>query len=275
MVDWNSLTIGQHRITCPCCGRNPKDKTASLKIDLNGVGIMHCFRCDHKERRKPNGTSTFQQSTDKPQCRPQVERHTTLSEWGHMIWNQCQPISGVAQAYLNHRRCVTPPKDGHLRWHADLKHTPSGYRGAALVGLVTDALTREPLSLHRTWITETGKAPVNPSRMQLAGHSLANGVIRLWPDDYVNSGLGIAEGIETALSLAHGYQPVWSVLDANHMASMPVIPSVEVLMIAKDNDPAGRMAALTCAKRWFAASRKVLISTQTANDLNDLLGNPT
>ncbi len=273
MVDWNSLTIGQHRITCPSCGRNPKDKSASLKIDLNGFGIMHCFRCGHKELRKPNGTSTFQQSTDKPKCRPQVERHTTLSEWGHMIWNQCQPISGMAQAYLNHRNCVTPPKDGHLRWHADLKHTPSGYRGAALVGLVTDALTREPLSLHRTWITSTGKADVTPPRLLLANHSLANGVVRLWPDEYVTHGLAIAEGIETALSLAHGFEPVWAAIDANHLAKFPVVRSVEALLIARDNDPAGIKAAKQCAARWVTAGREVRITNQDKNDINDMVTN--
>jgi histidyl-tRNA synthetase len=107
--------------------------------------------------------------------------------------------------------------------------------------------------------------------MQLAGHSLASGVIRLWPDDYVSHGLGVAEGIETALSLAQAYEPVWSLIDANHLASFPVISNVEVLMIAKDNDPAGQAAALTCAQRWFAAGKKVLITKQAANDMNDLL----
>lgn len=240
-------------------------------MDLIGFGIMHCFRCEHKEIRKPEGSSTFQQSTDKPQYRPQAKRHTTLSDWGHSIWSQCQPISGVAQTYLNHRNCVTPPKDGHLRWHSDLKHTPSDYRGAALVGLVTDALTREPLSLHRTWITATGKANVTPPRLLLANHSLANGVIRLWPDEYVTLGLAIAEGIETGLSLAHGFAPVWATIDANHLAKFPVVPSVEALLIARDNDSAGIKAAKQCAARWVAAGREVRVTNQDKNDLNDMV----
>ena len=108
--------------------------------------------------------------------------------------------------------------------------------------------------------------------MQLAGHSLANGVIRLWADDSVTHGLGVAEGIETALSLAHAYEPVWSLIDANHLANFPVLSGIECLVIARDNDPAGQKAAEKCAKRWFARGCKVLITNQAANDLNDLLG---
>jgi putative DNA primase/helicase len=270
MINWCDYSAGNHRITCPHCGKGPSDKSAGLTINSDLSGVIHCFRCRYVEYRK-NEHSTFRRESFKRHASStSSEKRNSLSEWGWSIWNQCLPLGGIAADYLRSRRCALPPNDGHLRWHPNLKHV-SGYVGPALVALVTNVATRAELSLHRTWITATGKASVNPPRMQLAGHSLANGVIRLWPDDFVNSGLGIAEGIETALSLAHGYQPVWSVIDANHMASMPVIPSVEVLMIAKDNDPAGRKAAIACAKRWTAAGKKVLITTQAANDINDCL----
>jgi hypothetical protein len=88
--------------------------------------------------------------------------------------------------------------------------------------------------------------------MPLANHSLKNGVIRLWPDDYVTHGLAICEGIETALSLAHGFTPVWSVIDAGHMVKFPVIRSVTCLTIGADNDKAGLDAAKQCALRWVS-----------------------
>jgi hypothetical protein len=137
------------------------------------------------------------------------------------------------------------------------------------VALVTDATTREALSLHRTWITPTGKAPVDPPRLQLANHSLKNGVIRLWGDDYVTGGLAICEGIETSLSVAHGFTPVWATIDAGHMAKFPVIRSVEVLTIGADNDEAGLNAAKQCALRWVSAGKTVRITRQQCNDLNN------
>lgn len=141
------------------------------------------------------------------------------------------------------------------------------------MALVTDV--RDPdrwLTLHRTWIgTDGRKADVEPPRLLLAGHPKAGGVIRLWSDDWVTTGLGIAEGIETALTLARGFTPVWSVIDAGNLAAFPVLPGIEALTIAVDHDAAGLKAFKTVAGRWHAAGRevrKVLVPSPGA-DLND------
>ena len=268
MVEWNRYASGEHRVECPSCGRGGKDTSAGLTISQDGSGVLHCFRCEYVETYRPEHGATTRAPAIPPTSKPLARKHESLSDWGHDLWAMCRPLEGIAVDYLRHRRCVVPPKDSHLRWRASLKH-PSGYVGPALVALVTDTLTGAPLSLHRTWITPTGKAPVDPPRMPLANHSLRNGCIRLWPDDAVGSGLAIAEGIETALSLAHGFTPVWSVIDAGHMAKFPVIPSVEILTIARDNDAAGISAAHSCAARWVQAGREVIITAQSKNDIND------
>jgi putative DNA primase/helicase len=88
----------------------------------------------------------------------------------------------------------------------------------------------------------------------------------------VTLGLGIAEGIETALSLAHAYAPGWATLDAGNLAAFPVLSGIECLTIAVDNDPAGIRAADECAERWHAAGREVrlVMAPQAGADLNDL-----
>jgi hypothetical protein len=139
------------------------------------------------------------------------------------------------------------------------------------MGLVSDAQTREPLSIHRTWITPTGKAPVDPPRAPLANHSLKNGVIKLWPDSDVTGGLAICEGVETALSLAWAFTPTWATLDAGHLSKFAAIRSVEVLTIGADNDKAGLDAAQACAARWVAQGKTVRITQQHTNDINDIL----
>jgi hypothetical protein len=49
-------------------------------------------------------------------------------------------------------------------WHPALPH-PSGHVGPAIVAVVTDALTGEPINLHRTWLARTAAArPTSPSR---------------------------------------------------------------------------------------------------------------
>lgn len=165
-----------------------------------------------------------------------------------------------------------PPADGDLRFSASLKHPPSTYSGPALVALVTHAETRAPLTLHRTWIRADGrKADIDPPRMLLGGHAKKHGVICLWPDDAVTVGLAIAEGVETALTLAHDYKPVWSLIDAGNLADMPVLGGIATLVIGADHEDAGIKAATAAAGRWARAGNDVrIIAPETARgDWND------
>ncbi|MFM9917850.1 MAG: toprim domain-containing protein [Rhizobacter sp.] len=152
-----------------------------------------------------------------------------------------------------------------------MKH-PSGYTGPALVALVTHAETRVPLTLHRTWIRpDRRKADIESPRRLLGGHQKKYGVIRLWPDEAVTTGLCIAEGVETALSVAPYFTPVWSCVDAGNLAEMPVLAGIETLVIAADHDEAGLNAANTCADRWSAVGVEVRVAVPVtpSTDWND------
>lgn len=271
MLSWTHYEGGSHRILCPACGRGDRDKTLGLTIEADGNGVAHCFRCAFTESYRPD-RGARQQAPSKPHIKAAAtQRHEVLSNYGHELWNACKPLSGVAVAYLEARRCCIPPTDGDLRCHPALKH-PTGYTGAALVGLITDAVTCQPLSLHRTWIRADGrKADIDPPRLLLGGHRKQGGAIRLWPNEAATMGLGIAEGIETALSLAWAHTPVWACIDAGNLAAFPVLPGIEVLTIGADNDAAGTAAASACAARWADDDREVYITKQTENDLNDMI----
>lgn len=275
MIDrlpWDDLPPGSHRLSCPACGRGPKDKTLGVTIETDGRAVAHCFRCGQVQTRHPDREKRAYRCPT-PKVRPMARKFERLSDDGLRLWRDCRPITPgtVGGDYLLARRCVLPPQDGDLRYHTALPHS-SGYDGPALVALITDARSKEPLSLHRTWIRADGtKADVDPPRLLLSGHRKQGGVIRLWPDEAVTTGLGVAEGIETALSLAHGYTPVWSLVDAGNMAVTPVLAGIEALVIAADNDPAGLQAADELARRWAAAGREVIVTRQAANDLNDTL----
>jgi putative DNA primase/helicase len=273
MIAWNTYEVGKHRIRCPECDRGPRDRTLGLTIKADGRGVAHCYRCEFVETYRPDEDEPIENpSTPRIKGAASTEKRVTLSSYGRDLWKSCRPLSGVALAYLNARRCRIPPSDSDLRWHPSLKHRPSGYVGPALVARVTEAATGEPMSLHRTWICADGrKADVDPPRLLLGGHRKQGGVIRLWPDEAMTTGLGIAEGIETALSLAWAYAPAWSCIDAGNLADFPVLPGVEALTIAADRDKAGQDAADECAQRWVDAGHEVFVTCQLENDLNDLL----
>jgi hypothetical protein len=261
-ADYRNLAPGQHRRPCPACARGKRDTALSVTVKADGVVLVFCHRCSYSERHDDRRRQAHHE-------RPAL--HITLSEYGRNLWRECEPIAGTAADYLRARRCVIPPADGDLRWHPKLKH-PSGHVGAALIALVTNAITGLPQSLHRTWINADGsKAAVDPPRMLLKGHTKAGGVIRLWPDESVTTGLSIGEGIETMLTVAHVFRPAWSCIDAGNLAQFPILDGIESLIVFRDNDPTGLLAGKECGLRWQRAGRDVKLVTPSkpGHDVND------
>ena len=269
-INITELKAGENHLPCPACDRGPGDLALSVRLDPGSSVVWYCHRCEIA------GSNRFGDSTKKTPLQTRRAAPTSasaprgLSEYGRQLWASMRPIAGPAMDYLQSRACRLPPDDGDLRCATALKH-PSGYIGPALVALITDAETGASLSLHRTWIKPDGsKADVTPPRMLLKNHRIGGGVIRLWPKDPETADLGIAEGIETALSLAHGITPVWACIDAGHLARFPVLAGVRGLVIATDNDDAGRKAATACARRWAArAAVRVVAAATEGCDLND------
>ena len=263
MIDWH----GPSRQPCPACDRGGRDRALSITHNADGSSIAHCFRCEFVE------TTGGERRPGIAPARPVAPvRHATLSTYGRELWAACSPVSEAARDYLEARGCCIPPADGDLRCHPALPH-PSGYVGPGLVGLLSDVIDGTARSLFRAWISADGtRAAVDGNRLLLKNHRKAGTVCRLWGDDFVTHGLGIGEGLETTLSLAHGGGPAWACIDSSNMASFPVLGGVECLTIAADADPAGIAAATSCAARWHAAGRTVFVVTApTAGaDMNDI-----
>ncbi|WP_244145593.1 DUF7146 domain-containing protein [Paraburkholderia tropica] len=193
------------------------------------------------------------------QPEPAREIRETLAPQWLTYWQSLGAVRDVGRTYLEARACALPPFDGDLRFDPAARH-PAGYTGPCLVALVTDVLSVTAISLHRTWVNADGtKADVDPPRMLLGGHRKSGGVIRLWPDEAVTHGLAVAEGIETALSLARVIQPAWALIDAGNLAKLPLLPAIDALTIAVDADVAGERAAESCGERWALADREVTL----------------
>jgi putative DNA primase/helicase len=212
-----------------------------------------------------------------------------LAPWGERLWASCRLIEPgtVAAGYLGGRRCALPPPEGDLRWHPNLDDKVSGYRGPALVALVTDVNTGEPVNLHRTWFAQdgAGKAEIDKPRRVLKGHR-SRGVIRLWPDTEVTIGLAIGEGIETCLAAANeGLTPLWATISASNLAAFPILPGSERITILCDHDKpnpktgkrAGHEAAFAVIERYTAAGLDpdryitVILPPLEGQDVNDLV----
>ena len=188
----------------------------------------------------------------------------------HRLWQEAQPITGtLAERYLRGRgiACPLPPT---LRYFPETWHGPTAKRYPALVALVDGG---EGFAVHRTYLRADGmgKAALDPARMMLGG--AAGGAVRLTEGP---GPLAVAEGIETALSLACGLlrapATIWAALSTSGMRALCLPPDPGRLTIAPDGDTAGRDAAHALALRAHALGWKVsLLPAPDGRDWNDIL----
>ena len=147
---------------------------------------------------------------------------------------------------------------------------PAGRTAPALVALVQDIITGEPIAIHRRELTQNSTKA--GSWMALGPKS--GGAIRLSRSDCGE--LAIGEGVETCLAgMQLGSGPTWSVIDAGGMTAFPVLDRVGRLTIMADNDlsETGQRAAAACRDRWAAAGKAVRCATpeEPGQDFNDVL----
>jgi hypothetical protein len=192
------------------------------------------------------------------------------------IWSQSRPLRGTLAEYYLRSRGIEVPNEARevLRFHAECPF--DGMAVPALVALVTDVVTDEPIAIHRTALTGGGRKLGRPRALG----PKKGGAIKLSPVTSIGSELAIGEGIETTLSARPlGINiPAWSLCDAGELGQFPVSPSlgsVEWLTILADNDAnkAGQNAAARTRARWEAARRcvRVLTPHEEGFDFNDLL----
>lgn len=169
------------------------------------------------------------------------------------LWAEASPIGGtLAEIYLCGRGLPLPPDPDALRFHPRCPRR--GERLPAMLALMTDPRTAEPCGIHRTFLRRDGrgKADSVPQKAMLG----PVGVVRLCADDDVTMGLGICEGIETALAvIGRGWLPVWACLSAGGISRFPVLAGIEAFTIFADADGAGLEAARICGRKWVDAGR--------------------
>jgi len=188
------------------------------------------------------------------------------------LWTQTVPLPPKAIAYFERRgiSLADVPDQGGLRFHP--KCPFDGLILPCILGRFSDALTNAPGGLWRRPITGEKPKSIAPAK----GH-----VIRLWPDECVEQGLVIGEGVETSFAAATRIvhqdtllRPVWACGGNDNIRNFPVLPGIEHLTILADNDGsgAGQSAARDCAKRWAAAGHEVeiLIPDEIGADFNDI-----
>ena len=200
----------------------------------------------------------------------------TGREWalglGRQLWAQAQQPKGtVVEAYFASRGLLLP-HEAPIRFHPKAwRNSANGPHGPAMLALMTDPLSGKPSGVHVTYIRPDGSGKASGERQKIMlGQA---GVIRLVPDAEVTLGLGLAEGIETALAVMQraGWYPVWAASSSGAIRRFPVLPGLESLTVFADQDGPGLNAARECCQKWAAAGREAQLVAPPAGDWDDAL----
>ncbi|MCB1358267.1 MAG: toprim domain-containing protein [Maritimibacter sp.] len=286
MIDARTLTLdlgGKWYRTygaapCPVCQPERRKGQNALTVNdgRDGRLLVHCKKsgCVFRDVMAAADVSGAGYAPPDPETlaqreaehRAEVEKR---SRQARALWKESQPIAGtLAETYLRGRG-ITCGLPGRLRYQPACWH-PSAKRLPALVALVEGG---EGFAVHRTYLATDGKgkADVDPDKAMLG--AVAGGAVRL------TNGQGplvVAEGIETALSLASGLlsgpATVWAALSTSGMSALALPPDPGRLTVASDGDAPGREAAHKLADRAHALGWQVsLLPAPDGCDWNDIL----
>jgi putative DNA primase/helicase len=205
-------------------------------------------------------------------------------EQAQALWQEGLPVAGtIADAYLRHRGLFTSTEveaADVLRFHPACPFRLEDgviVRLPTMLGLMRDITTDEPRAVHRTALRDDGAGKADHPGLGNAKKMLGpmkGAVLKLTGDADVTDGLGIGEGVESALTaICAGWRPVWACGSAGAIERFPVLPGIESLTIFADADRAGMAAAAACQTRWANAGLecRILAPPEAGADWNDVV----
>lgn len=179
-----------------------------------------------------------------------------------------------ARAYLESRGIWPLPVTCGLRAHPSVEYFEEGRRVgryATLLAPVCD-IKGEFVSLHVTYLHEGRKLQGHEARKLLSKTTDREGCsVRLLPLE--GDVLGVAEGIETALSAARVHDiPAWAALTTSLLAKFEPPRSVRRVVVYADRDVPGLEAAAKLMERLQGRVRlEMRLPPGSAKDWNDVI----
>lgn len=229
------------------------------------AGLVDVYGRDHHQT--PSSRSTDRVSLDSPAY--------PSARVVRLIRQAC-PIAEcpTAVSYLDSRGLWPLPDGCALRAHVAADYFEGGHRidrFPALVAAVRD-VAGELVTAHVTYLQQGQKLSEYEPRKLLSSMTGRMGcAVRLIP---VGEVLGIAEGIETALSASrmNNSVPVWAALNTSLLMRFEPPENTKALLIFADNDAPGLQAAARLMERLQGRVHLELrLPPMPFNDWNDAL----
>jgi putative DNA primase/helicase len=267
--------ISGGQILAPGPGHSPQDRSLSVLVNphapegfvVNSFAGDDVLECRDYVRAKagledwkagPERPKTFQVPRREPEHHPNPDALD--------LWRAAVADGDVVRSYLDRRAIkLAPPPTLRQGTTVIFGRVPVPTLIAA-----AQAPDRRVIAVQETRLTWLGaKAPVSVPRITTG--ALGYAAVRLAPAGPV---LGLAEGIETALSAMqiHGV-PCWATLGGQRMARIALPSEVREVHLFADNDDAGRTSADAAASRYRADGLKVQVRPppEGFGDWNDVV----
>lgn len=191
------------------------------------------------------------------------------------VWKESSPIQegDFVYQYLKSRGISNILPD-NIRFCPECYNSDTKTKMPAMLSVFSNKHGR-PISLHRTYLEDGKKADVPKPKKMLAGiEPLAGGAVRL---ARCNDCLGIAEGVETALSaMVLSGIPTWAALSATLLEAFIPPEGVKKITVFADNDKnfVGQKSAYVLANKLvnnpFGLEVEVFVP-RSVGDYNDEL----
>ena len=283
---WDELRFGRKGSLAVRIGGPKRGSFCDFSCDAKGDAISfirHVRKCDTREailwaKRWLGMTpgSYAPPLPPKPHAPTATPPESATIDLARRLWSEAMPARGtLAEKYLASRGLALEDA-APIRFHPRVwRKSANGPPGPAMISLMTSPEAGEPRGVHVTYLAPDGAGKAGgPVPKVMMGPA---GVIRLSRDDQIGNGLGLAEGIETALSVMQrfGWRPVWCATSAGAIARFPVLAGIQTLTIFADQDQAGISAAQACAANWIKAGRGARVCFPAAGDFNDFVRGQT
>lgn len=255
---------------CRCPAHD--DRTPSLSVRPGHARLLlHCFAgCTAPDiLRALKSRGLLEPSAGQPGPSNCMPENTSLSAAALRIWGDSRSIEGTAaEDYLADRGLRTDSPE--LRYHPRTPHGPSPltqYRPALIAAVRDDTGL---VAIHRTFIdARTRRVAALPDPKCGLGR-FGRGAVRLGGTAPT---LGLAEGIETALSaIALFGVPCWAALGIERFRLVALPAETTELLLFLDRDSGGRRAE-RLARDTFSQSIRIEAQypPRPGDDWNDVL----
>jgi len=262
---------------CPVCQPEARRDQDALTLADGGAGLLlHCKKsgCTFRDILTAAGITPGSFAAPDPVAIAQREaerraEYRKREAQALRLWREAMPIGDTIAARYLRGRGITCALPATLRFAPTCWH-PTAKRFPALVAMVEGA---DAFAAHRTFLRADGlgKADVEPAKAMLGGTQ--GGAVRLAEGP---GPLVVAQGIETALSLASGLlrgpATIWAALSTSGLRGLHLPAQAGRLTIAADGDKPGREAANALAERAHGLGWRVsLLPAPEGRDWNDVL----